>query len=286
MDKDLLPKWSCNLVREKDVEWTVGSLIIMKCKGIDAVPAQKKYDLDLSEKDAYALKILKVTKDTENAKDFLITSYKAGQSGVPFKLLGESGQELFQSFASGLTIKSLIKNPQNAKPSPPKGQMLLLPTGLELVSYIALFFALAALLIRRQMRKFELLKDYKRVLMDVKYDDPFMDLNIDLRNLKEDKRKTKNFKDSMDQKFKKFFFRIAQENLFLNKNSRLRQKLQAHKVPAHEIRSVLILLSDYKTFNKSFLSLSEPDYMKRKAELLEQAKKTLSPLKRYIKDWA
>lgn len=269
------PAWECNLSSSEPL--TVGQKVNLTCTGFDEVTAvSKEYSIKNSQKDSYLLKILDVKQDEPNIKEFEVTSYKVSEGPFLFTLMTQNNEEVFSSSLQNLKVVSVIKNKGDAQPTPPSGFMYKTLSPEEFIIIGVLMAAFLGSLIYKSVKRISIKKDFKKTLNFVKYDDPFLDLNIDLNNLSKNQKKITDFKEELQLSLKKFFYRIFNKPVFLTDSVAISKELKRMQVENHDLRAVSLVKNDYEKIMNNQINSAED-----KKEFLDQAKKNLNRLKKY-----
>lgn len=277
------PNWNCLLDSNGKKKVTVGDVSYLKCTGLDAVKVLPKdsdlnYSLEFDKDDGlfpYAVYMLSTTKDEPNEKIFRVTSYYASKGELSFRLkLGE--ETLFQSGAVSLNVETVLKSKQQ-KPFPPQGPSLILASTPVLIASFILILIFFGYSLFRLFKRVKLRSEYKRVLLRSDYPDPYMDFNIDLRNLAKKKKKANIiFAEDCELAFKKLFFRIFKKPVSFESGSRLAFELRRRGVPDHKIRNMFVLQKDYRAILSQNLKEDEIQ------DFLIQARRVAADLKKFL----
>lgn len=275
---DQLPYWACtDLFPQKSVR-NVGDLSSLVCNGSEPVTPGETYKLKLDEKNEYALKILKVTEDTDLKKTFEIAPYMVAKGDLKL-IFVKDGEEAFEAVYKNFATTTVLTQ-KDEKPVSPEGPSYLLPGRLTLGFIAVLTIALIGVLIYKAIKGFKKKNEYRSVVAKARYADPFMDFNIELRELENEKKFSVLFLDRLEETFKKCFFRIFENNVFFNKREQLFRSLKGLGAEPHEMRSFYVLEEEYKKFTALYKETrgQVPD---QKKDFLALSKRTVSKLKKY-----
>lgn len=283
------PQWDCRLPeKDPEKEITVGDRLILTCSGYDEIASGGTYELKLLPEQDYFLKILAVKKDNPTLKKFEVTPYKAGQGSLPVIFLRE-GEEAFQSLVYDLDVATVIKSKKDMKAVPPDMGIFIYNSvyvggysiPVELVGGFLILVAIIILSIRASIKRVKKAGEYRSVVAQSKYDDPFMDLNLEIRDL-QNTASPQKFIDDFDKILKKFLFRVFSENITIKDKAEIVKKLKSFKMPAHEIRAFFVFEEEYRIFKLNHLN-SEKRALLSKKDFVDQAKKSLNKLKKYVR---
>jgi len=155
-----------------------------------------------------------------------------------------------------------------------------LPSTSNLILISLLFFSVLMILTLRFLRKIKKIKDFKSVVSKAKYTDPFMDFNIEMRDLSSQKKKSALFLIQLEDSLTKLFYRVFNEPVSLNKMPEFVRKLKGLGLEPHEIRSFNVLDEEYNKFKQRY-NTEMIDFYEFKKAFIDQAKKTVNKLKRY-----
>lgn len=273
--EQVTPRWDCSLGVDKPL--TVGQTTSLTCTGFDDVTfSSKNYSFKNNKKDPYLLKILNVKQDQSNIKEFEVTSYRVSEGPVLFTLVTENDEEVFNSGLQNLKVNTVIQNKADSKPTPPSGFLYRTFSMEEFILIGILVAAALGSVIYRVFRKVSVKKDFKRVLNSVKYDDPFLDLNIDLNHLSRNQKEVSDFEKELELLLKKFFYKIFNKPVFFQNTSAFSKELKRMQVENHDLRAVGLVKRDYEKIMDNQINSFED-----KKEFLDQAKKNLNRLKKY-----
>lgn len=275
-----LPIWECELLPQSKEPFTVGEIKTLKCTGFDFVEPGSDYSLKLDEKAENVFKILSVKSDGQSLKEFEVTSYSVVRGDLKI-ILERSGEEVFQALVKGLNMKSSVLNPQKPKAVTPAGGFYILPSGTQAVAMGAVVLSLFAIMIMRAFAKAKKLRNFRRVVSKSRYADPFMDLNIELRDYSHERKPSVMFLDTLDDSIKKFFYRVFDESVSFDNLPLLIKKLKGAGLEPHEIRSFYVLEEEYKKF-RALYTEERGNVFDEKKDFLDLARKTISKTKPYI----
>jgi len=273
-----LPYWACtDLFSKKEVR-NVGDVSALICNGSDPIATGGKYELKFDDKNEFALKILKVTEDTEFKKVFEVAPYVAAKGNLKLVFV-KDGEEAFEAIYKNFSVTSVLKG-NDEKPVPPVGPGYVLPSygvmgAIALTVIIAIGFS-----IYRSIIGYKKQSEYKAVLSKSRYADPFMDFNVELRELEKEKKFSLQFLSRLEETFKKCFFRIFERNVFFDNKDGLFRALKGLGAESHEIRSFYVLEEEYRKFTALYKD-SEGQAIEQKRDFLALAKRTVSKLKKY-----
>ena len=217
--KDLsqLPKWSCRVDgTPKDGQWTVGETFNVFCEGPTAEFLSTELEFKEEKKSGYELKILDVTKQSNNELEMVATSYIPAPHQFNKLFILDQDEEVVQVEPFVLPMKSIITDPKQ-KPFGPMGAIKLeYPMWIWIVLGAALllsvFFGLFRMNRRIQMRKvIEELKQHNTAL------GAFNQFNKDVRTLGRQyifsdskawsTEKKQRYLESLDQIFRMYLLR-------------------------------------------------------------------------------
>lgn len=273
---EVLPQWNCSLRSTRDKEATVGDIHELSCSGIDEVGVHANYELkEAVKEDGYILKILSVSKDQTNQKDFKVTPYKPVSGGAQFILYDQDDVPLFKSNVLPLQVTSVITNPGQVNPFlPPLPSYF--PPNVFLIGALLLVVVLVILgsliqLIREARRK----TDYKNVFLRINYPDPFTDFNFEIKGLERRIGKSKTIHIEYERILKKWFYHFFGEPIFLDRMRRLVLKLRQLKVPPHRVREFYVLRKEFKLIKENKLTDEQIE------QFIDYTKKLVNELKRY-----
>jgi hypothetical protein len=283
MDKEsveqTLPFWRCRDLFDKKQKRTVGDVSTLVCRGDDPIEAGGDYKFKFEKKNTYLFKILSTTKDTKYEKSFEIVPYLAAKGDVQLVFL-KDGVEVFTSVYQGLQTDTVLGGVKDPKPHPPEGVSYVLPSYVQ----IGILFLCALFIIfyffMRTFQKIKIQAEFSRVVSKARYSDPFMDFNIEIRELIKEKKYSQLFLKRLDETFKKLFFRVFKENAYFDNKGRFIRNLKGLGVEPHEIRSIFVLEEDYKKF-QDFYTSTQGKFVDQKKDFLDQAKFTINKIKRH-----
>jgi len=276
--KNPLPIWTCkDLFPSKEVR-TVGQVSTLMCEGGEPIEPGGVYSFKLDEKNEYALKILKVTEDTEYKKSFEIAPYVVAKGDLKL-IFRRKDQDLFESvYRNYATTSVLTKN--DTKPVPPQGPAFVLPSYTVMTFFALVVLLVLGLAIYRAFREFKKSAEYRRVVTKARYADPFMDFNVEVRELEKERKFSLIFIKRLDETFQKCFFRIFEDNVFFDAHDVFFRALKGLGVEPHEIRSFYVLEEEYRKFI-SLYKESEGKVQAQKSDFISLSKKTMGKLKKY-----
>lgn len=276
-----IPFWECKDNVNKEKPRTVGDLSTLTCTGVESVESGGVYKLKLEKNQKYALKLLKVSKDTPLEKSFEVTSYLPAKGDLKLVFTKE-GKDVFTSVYQGLNTTSVLQGEKEPKPNPPAGVSYILPSSLQLgILFLCLIFVLFYFAFK-SFKKIKKQTEFRKILLKSRYTDPFMDFNIDLRDLMKEKKFSELFLSRLEEAFKKFFFRVFNENVYFDNKAGFIRKLKSIGLEPHEVRSFFVLEEDYKKFQEVYTS-TRGQSLEQKNDFLEQAKLTVNKIRKHIK---
>ncbi len=278
--KEEVLHWTCELSPTDKEPLTVGEVKTLKCSGFDFAPIKEKYSVKLEDEYENAVKILSIKKDSQSLKEFEVTSYMPIKGDVKIKIQS-SGETIFESVVKGLNVKSSIQNPKDPKTISPQLGYYILPGVYEIILMGAFIVACLIFMFIRFRKKLKTSREFKRVLSQAKYADPFMDFNVEMRDYIGQKNPSALFLKLLDDSLKKVFFRIFESVVSLQDLDVLVKRLRVLGLEEHEIRNFYILHGEYKKFRNLYESKKNQAFEEKK-EFLEQVKKTINSLRQYV----
>jgi len=273
-----LPVWTCDLKPKNKI--TVGQKLNLRCQGFDELPVDKRYEIVDKKGDPYFLHLLEVAKDEPMLKEFVVTPYRVYEGSLVIHLQDtQSEQNLFQAAVNEIKVESVIVNKSDAKMVPPEGPSLLQysPVGLIVLALFVLG-AIGAVLFK-VMRKARFKQDYTFMMNLVNYQNPFIDLNIDLADIERNPKKLENLAPYLERAFKKFFYNLFKKSVFFDKPAKLNYELRKLQVKDHELRAIGIVKNDYEKIQKG-----EVFDLDAKRDFIQFSKQSLNKLKRYYSE--
>ena len=287
------PTWRCNL--EPSTELTVGQKLSLKCEGLEELESFGSYRIEGKDEDQYALHLLELVNDDSMTKEFVVTPYRVYQGALKLNFIDtKDGKTVFKSGVEQISVTSVIQDPKKAKMIGPEGPSLVLFSLYETIFIGILIVVFLTLALIKFFKRRSLSKDFGKVMnktgyssktssklnlvdASVSYDDPFLDLNIDLSKI--EKNKDQKLKESYEMALKKFFYNFFKKPIFLTDSILLNAELKKLNVPSHELRSIAVIKNDFE----KVLNNVEFDEESRK-DLLSYTKKHLNRLKKYYKE--
>jgi|GEM_PF-2059384 len=287
------PTWRCSL--DPNSELTVGQKLSLKCEGLEELESYGTYRIEGKDEDQYALHLLELVNDDPLTKEFVVSPYRVYQGALKLKFIDtKDGKEVFKSGIEQISVKSVIQNPKEAKMIGPQGPSLVLFSLYEAIFIVLLVLTFLTLALIKFFKRRSLSKDFGKVMnktgysrktssnlnlvdTSVSYDDPFLDLNIDLSKI--EKNKDQKLKESYEMALKKFFYNFFKKPIFLTDSLVLNAELKKLNVPSHELRSIAVIKNDFEKVLNDY----EFDEESRK-DLLSYTKKHLNRLKKYYKE--
>lgn len=243
-----VPQWNCRVEgTPRDQQWTVGETFDLVCEGPSAEFLSTELSFKEEGKTGYELRVLEVTKQTENALDMRVTSYVAKPHEFKKLYIMDQGEAVVGVDAFTLPMKSVITDPQQKAYGPAGPMSLAYPIWIWLVLggvlLFGLFFGLFRMNRRAQMRRvIEELKQHNTAL------GAFNQFNKDVRILGRQyiftetpgwpDLKKQRYLDQLDEIFRMFL-------------------LREFYIPALEWRSSLILKTISKQDKKKFAAYSD-----------------------------
>jgi hypothetical protein len=278
--ESVAPVWSCELLPKREKPFTVGELRILDCSGTDLVSIGGDYKIEIEQEGFdHLLKILSVQTDSASQKVFQVTSHLAGKGDLKFKLK-DNNEVVFESLAQGVAVESVVENPNDAKPYQPIAGYYVMPGTVQIIAFVATLLSILALLAIKAVGKARKRTEFRRVVMSAQHPDPFMDFNLELRDFESDRAYSHSFLERLDQALKKVFFRVFAEPVHLE-DSVLITRLKGLGLETYEVRSFVVLNQEYQRFKEVYAQNNERS-ITEKDEFLEQAKKTVNKLRKYV----
>jgi len=272
-----LSYWACKDLYPAREARAVGDVSSLVCSGMDPIEPGGQYSIKLDNQNKYALKILKTTEDTDLKKTFEIAPYVAAKGDLKLVFL-KDGKEAFESVYKNFAVTSVLQGEK--KPIPPVGPSYVLPSYLNLGAFALLSLAALGLLIYKSVKGFKKQNEYRSIVAKSRYTDPFMDFNIEMRELEKERNFSSLFTDRLEETFKKCFFRIFEDNVFFDAHDVFFRALKGLGVEPHEIRSFYVLEEEYRKFI-SLYKESEGKVQAQKSDFISLSKKTMGKLKKY-----
>jgi len=273
-----LPYWACtDLFSKKEVR-NVGDVSTLVCNGSEPVSPGGVYSFKLDEKNEYAFKILKVTEDTDLKKTFEIAPYMVAKGDLRLVFV-KDGAEAFEAVYKNFAVTSVLTK-KDEKPVPPKGPSYMLPSYVVMGTIAVLIIASIGLMVYKAVRGLKKQTEFRAVVSKSRYADPFMDFNIELRELEKEKKFSLLFLERLEETFKKCFFRIFESNIFFDNKDKLFRALKALGAEPHEVRSFYVLEEEYRKFTALYKD-TKGEVLSQKKDFLDLAKRTVSKLKKY-----
>jgi hypothetical protein len=275
---DQLPYWACtDLFPKKDVR-NVGDVSTLVCNGSDPVAPGGRYDFKLNEKNEYSFKILKVTEDTELKKTFEIVPYVVGKGDLKL-VFQKEGVGVFEAVYKNFAVTSVLTG-KDEQPTSPKGPGYMLPSyaimgALAVTVVVAIGFA-----IYKSIAGLKKQAEFRAIVSKSRYADPFMDFNIELRELEKEKKFSVIFLKRLEETFKKCFFRVFETNVFFDNKDNFFRALKGLGAEPHEIRSFYVLEEEYRKFTALYKE-TRGEVLDQKKDFLSLAMRTVSKLKKY-----
>ena len=243
---------------------------------------QERYELVNDKGDSYFLNLLQVKKDNPMTKEFIVTPYRVYKGSLVLTLKDKiSDKKLFRLAINDIKVNSVIQNKADAQIVGPYGPSWVLFNPLEFVLLIvALLMALSYSIFKTYKRQ-KLKKEYKKTMTMVNYEDPFLDLNVDLSDIERNQKKVKNLEPHMELALKKFFYHFFKKPVFFDTPSKMNHELKKLKMREHDMRAIGVIKNDYQKIldNVSF-------DIEAKRDFIQSAKKNLNRLKRYSKRYS
>jgi hypothetical protein len=270
-----IPTWNCQLSPKDQV--TVGQKLNLSCQGFDEVETDKRYTLTNEKKDPYFLHLLQVKKDNPMTKEFVVTPYRVYEGSLVLFLTDkQSGESVFQAAVNDIKVNSVIENQADAQMATPQGPSWILFSPFEfaiLVFFIVSFLGYSIFrAIKRQKRK----RDFKETMKLINYEDPFLDLTVDILSIEKNHKKIQNIKPHINRALKKFFYHFFDKPVFFDTPKDFDYELKKLKILDHDLRAIGVIKSDY---NKILDGVEFSVEAKR--DFLKSTKKNLNRLKRY-----
>jgi len=272
-----LAYWTCKDLYPARELRAVGDVSSLVCSGMDPVATGGEYSLSLESQNEFALKILKTTEDTELQKTFEIAPYVVAKGDFRLTFV-KNDEEVFEAVYKNFAVTSVLQGEK--KPVPPAGPSYVLPSYTTL-SALALLFILALIfVVYKSVKGFKKQNEYRSVIAKARYSDPFMDFNIELRELEKERKFSVLFLDRLEETFKKCFFRVFENNVFFDKKEVFFRSLKGLGAQPHEIRSFYVLEEEYRKF-RTLYEETEGKVQEQKSEFINLSKKTVGKLKKY-----
>jgi hypothetical protein len=284
------PTWRCSL--EPNLELTVGQKLSLKCDGLEELKSSGNYRIEGKDEDQYALHLLELVNDDPLTKEFVVTPYRVHQGALKLNFIDtKDGKVIFKSAVEQIGVRSVIKDPKKAKMFGPERPSLVLFSLYETIFIVVLVVAILTLALMKFFKRRSLSKDFGKVMnktgynrktsakmnlvdSSVSYEDPFLDLNIDLSKI--EKNKDQDLKESYERALKKFFYNFFKKPIFLTDPIVLNAELKKLNVPSHELRSIAVIKNDFEKLLNNYEFDEES-----KKDLLRYTKKHLNRLKKY-----
>lgn len=178
-----IPTWNCRVEgTPADGQWTVGEVFYLFCEGERAELLSSELTFKEEKKSGYELKILEVTKQTDNEIEAKATSYIPAQHEFENLVAYDQDVAVFKVSPINLAVKSVIKDPQQQPYAPILGMKMGYPVwiwiALAVTLLVTVFLGLFRMNRRAQMRKvIEELKQHNTAL------GAFNQFNKDVRTL-------------------------------------------------------------------------------------------------------
>ena len=275
--EESIPTWNCKLDPKTGV--TVGQKLILSCQGFDEIATGKSYELINDQGDPYVLHLLKVRKDNPMTKEFIVTPYRVYKKSLVLTFKDkQSDTRLFQSKVNEIQIESVIKNKADAQMVGPQGPSWVLFTPLEFGFLILALIVSIGYSVFKAYKRQKRRRDYKKIMKLVNYEDPFLDLNVDILSIERDHKKTQNLKPYIESALKKFFYHFFNKPVFFDTPTKMDYELKRLKILDHDMRAIGVIKNDFEKI------LNNVDFdIEAKKDFLQSIKKSINRLKRYDK---
>lgn len=271
------PVWNCKL--DPKTEVTVGQKLTLSCQGFDESLTDRRYEIVNDQGDPYFLHLLKVRKDQPMTKEFIVTPYKVYQGSLVVNLKDkQSGEKLFQAGVNDIQIKSVIENKADAQMVQPQGPSWVLFSPFEFGFLVLALLILAGYSIFKAFKRQKRKRDYKETMKLVNYEDPFLDLTVDILSIERNHKKIQNLRPYIESALKKFFYHFFQKPIFFDTPTQMDYELKKMKILEHDLRAIGVIKNDYE---KILNGVNFDTDAKR--DFLQSTKKNISRLKRYDK---
>ena len=272
-----VPTWNCRLEPKNQI--TVGQKLNLNCQGFDEIEIDKRYELVNDKGDPYHLNLLKVRKDGPMTKEFIVTPYRVYEGSLILVLKDkESNKKLFQAGINDIKVNSVIENKADAQMAGPVGASWVLFSPLEFsVLILALILSVGYTVFKTYKRQ-KLKREFKNTMKMVNYEDPFMDLNVDLLAIERNHKMVKNLKPHIENALKKFFYHFFKKPVFFDTPAKMNRELKKLKVPEYEMRAIGVIKNDFEKIQSGVDFDTES-----KKDFIQSAKQNLNRLKRYQK---
>lgn len=274
-----LSYWACtDLFPKKDIR-TVGDVSSLVCSGMDPIEPGGTYKFKLMKENEHALKILKTLEDTPLKKTFEIVPYVVAKGDLKL-IFVRDGEEVFEAVYKGFSTTSVLKGEKN--PVPPVGPGYVLPNHYFIAFMVLTVLAAIGFLIYRSVLGIKTQAEYRSVVSKARYADPFMDFNIEIRELDKERKFSAIFLDRLEETFKKAFFRIFEDNVFFDEKSRddFFRALRGMGAEPHEVRSFYVLEEEYNKFTNLYRE-TRGQVKDQKKDFMALSRRTVSKLKKY-----
>lgn len=280
--KKELPIWECLLSHREKKPNTVGDLKDLTCRGTDFVEPGENYKIVLEYEYENMLRILKVKEDSSSYKSFEVTSYRPVKGDLVIEV-EKDGELVFKSLVKGLDTESIAKTSEekeDSKEVPPLMGYYVLPSTYDLIFVLAFILSILGIIGLRFFKRLRTQKEFKRIVSQAKYTDPFMDFNIEMRDFTAQKKPSALFLMQFEESLKKVFYRFFKESVSLQTMPSLVRRLKGLGFEPHEIRSFYVLDEEYRKFQQNYKS-EDLNFYEAKKAFIDQTKKTINMLKHY-----
>ena len=133
----------------------------------------------------------------------------------------------------------------------------------------------------RAVQRLKKQTEFRRLLAKSRYADPFMDFNIEVRELLKEKKFSSLFVSRLEETFKKFFFRVFDQNVHFDDSAQFVRALKGLGAQPHEVRSFFVLEEEYKKFIEVY-KMTRGQVKDRKKDFLFLAKQTVNKIRKYV----
>ena len=269
------PTWQCKL--DPSTALTVGQKLNLSCHGFDEVATDQRYEIVNDKNDTYSLSILEVKKDEPMSKEFVVTPYRVSEGPMVLILKNsQTDKKIFQSSLDNVQVYSVIQNKADAQMAPPAGATWILFSILEFALLLTAIVLVLGLIVYKGFKTSKRKREFKETMKLVNYEDPFLDLTVDIMSIEKNHKKILNMKPYIELALKKFFYHFFEKPVFFDTPVKLEYELKKLKILDHDLRAISVIKSDFE----KIINNQEFD-MDAKRDFLESAKKSIGRLKRY-----